>query len=140
MRRTLGMLGIAVLVSVPGALGLASAAGAATPSVHLSLIAGPVTHATVPNSNLKGKGTYTPDTLKAKWTASKEKACTAKSKFAFKITNKTTKTQQVTYEGADFGTAIPAKGVLDVCADGTGTATGVFGVKSTKSTLTVTIT
>jgi hypothetical protein len=134
------MFGIAVLLAVPGAFSLASAAGAATPSVHLSLVAGPVSHLTVPNSKIKGKGTYTPTTLNAKWTASKEKACTTKSKFAFKITNKTTKKQQVTYEGAAFGDPIPAKGVLDVCADGTGTATAVFGLDSTKSTLTVTVT
>jgi hypothetical protein len=134
------MLGIAALVSVPGVLGFASLAGAA-PAGHFALTAGGVHSLTTPNSNIKGAGSkFKPKTLNATWTAKKEKACTDTSKFAFSITNKTSGTEQVTYESADFGSPIPAGGVLDVCADGTGTFTAVFGNTSSSSTLTVTVT
>jgi hypothetical protein len=140
MRKTLGMLGIAALVAAPAVLGFTSVAGAA-PAGHVALAhSTAVRFPTVPNSNIKGAGKYSPKTLAGTWTKSSEpaKGCTDKSKFTFSITNKSSVSQTVTYESADFVT-IPPGELVDVCTYGTGTYAFVFGLTSTSKTLTVNV-
>lgn len=139
MRRTLGMLGIAALLAAPAAVGFSSVAGASAPAGHVALVVGHFSHVnTVPNSNIKGAGKYAPKTLAAHWSASSPPAsgvCKEK-KISFSISNISSTTQTVTYDGEPF-VSIPSGEEAGVCAWGTGSGSFQFGLQSTSKTLTV---
>jgi hypothetical protein len=130
-----------------GALGVATAAAFMLPAsasqataAHMSAVS--TVHAAAakkPNSDITGSGktvVYSPTTLKAKWSGKKEGTCTT-AKESFTISNTTKTSETVTLSGKTFA-KVPADKVLGVCAWGTGTTTGVFGLKANKkATLTV---
>jgi hypothetical protein len=119
---------------------VAPASAAQAPSIRAGYTAvGAV--AAKPNSNITGKGKavkYAPTSLNVKWSGSKPVTCTTK-KISFSITNTTKTTETVTMSGKTFA-SIPAGKAIGVCAFGTGTATGVLGLKANKKAkLTVNI-
>jgi hypothetical protein len=121
-------------VAILALAGFMTSASAGTAPAHLK--AGHVSLSMVtakPNSNIAGSGktaNYSPKSLKVKWSGPTEKKCTA-AKEAFTITNTTKVTQTVTLSGKAFATLAAGKS-NGVCAWGTGTTTGVFGLKANK--------
>lgn len=138
MRRSLTMLGVAVLAAVPMLLGFTAPAGARTTAPKFATAAA-ARPAAIPNTNLKGKAAalaFKPAKLKAAWSGPPPvQACTA-AVASFTITNTTKKTVQVTYQGAAFGNPIPKGAGIYVCGWGTGKATLVLGVSGSAHTLT----
>jgi hypothetical protein len=139
IRRSFAIVGIAGLLTAPVVVGFAQQAGAATGARVVAAAPGHVIAATLPNSDIKvkkGVTKFAPKTLSVKWSGSTSGTCT-KKKEAFTISNDTTTSQQVTYEGSAFGDPIPAGDALGVCAWGTGTATASFGLSGSTKTLTI---
>jgi len=140
VRRSMGLLSIAVLLSASTVVGLSQTAVAST-GTHL-VFAGPIVGGAlaVPNSNIKivrGVARYKPKTLDVTWSGPSGGTCT-KAKIDFTISNTTAVTEIVT-----LGTKhqkIPAGRVAGVCLFGSGNATYVFGLKGSPKKLTVTVT
>jgi hypothetical protein len=127
-------------VAILAMAGFMTSASAGTTPAHLTAGHAALSRtAAKPNSNIAGSGkkvNYSPKSLKVTWSGPTEKKCTV-AKEAFTITNTAKATETVTLSGKAF--AKIAAGKTDgVCAWGTGTATGVFGLKAnTKAKLTV---
>jgi hypothetical protein len=86
-----------------------------------------------PNSNIVGAGKlvkYSPTSLSAKWSGAKKATCTV-AKESFTISNTAKTAETVTLSGKTFA-KVPAGKGLGVCAFGSGTATGVFGLAANK--------
>jgi hypothetical protein len=124
-------------LAVMAVAGFVAPASAATAGVHMNTIRQAA--AAKPNSNITGSGktvTFSPKSIKAKWSGPTEKKCTAK-KESFTITNTAKTTETVTLSGKAFA-KIAAGAAAGVCAWGTGTTTGTFSLKAnTKAVLTV---
>jgi hypothetical protein len=100
----------------------------------------PVGATKLPNSKIEWNGKthiYTPKSLKATWSGSSEKKCTA-AKQRITISNVTKNTQSVTYEGA-FLVSLPAGYQFGACFWGTGVGSFDFGVDKSKAELTVSV-
>jgi hypothetical protein len=134
-----GMLGLpmAAALVLP-----ASTSGAATPSAKAAPTvvsnAQPTTTPTFPDSNIVSGGKYKPPSLKGVlW--DNVSGCSSTS-ASFQIVNNTFKTQQVTFNGAAFGSALQKGWTLYVCFPGGGKSghkAGVetFGLQSNSSAL-----
>jgi hypothetical protein len=133
------VLGASALVIAGMVAGLQVPAGA-QPATGTSLVAVAAGPAAVPNSNITASGrvlSFVPNKLSAHWSGPPPtQTCTA-AKEGLTISNKTTKTETVTYRGATFATIAAGKSV-GVCGWGTGHLTAKFGLKgSTTASLTI---
>lgn len=108
---------IASAIVVPAVVGLSVATSSAAPAAHFAfhVIAAPLQ--TGPNSNLNGSGStvvYSPHKLD-NLTAVSSANC-AVTDYTFSVTNNTTKTQKMTYQGTYIpGFKIPPGEQLDIC-------------------------
>lgn len=114
-------------------LALSGAASAAPSSSSLGVsFTTDVAGAAKPNSNIGGVPVhFTPNTLTAKRSGSSGSTCTS-AKYAFTITNTTTKAQTLTSGGRSL-IKIPAKKVLGVCAFTNKPLQGTFGLAANKN-------
>ncbi len=142
MRPLTHRLAIASLVGVAGlALGVIPAAadtpGASFDSTPASTA--PVTPLVLPNVNIGQKTGFPPAYHPHALTVAPKgyTTCTA-ARAVFTVSNRTTATQTMTQAGKVFAT-IPTKEGVDVCAKGPAGATAVFGLKGSKSKLTITL-
>jgi hypothetical protein len=122
--KTLRLAAVCAAVAVP--LTVAIPAGAAT------LSSGPAK--TTPTVDITTSG-YSPTSLNITWSGPKSAKCTAKL-IAIDFTNKTNKTADVTVHGKFYFGVLAGK-IAPLCAWGKGDKTAVFGLKKSKSTLTL---
>lgn len=132
----LSVVSVAAIAAMAALTAPASAAQA--PSMRAAYAVTP-SIAAKPNSKIIGSGkkvNYSPTSLKVKWSGPVQKKCTA-AKASFTVTNKAKATETVKMSAKIFA-KVPAGKVLYVCAWGTGTGTGKFGLAANpKAKLTV---
>jgi hypothetical protein len=141
--RTSIKLALGSALAVPALLVVGLPAGAAPVSVGVTAAPGAdvAVAAKLPTSNIITGNKFKPKSLKA--AGKKGKACSKKLAGAI-VHNKTTASQQLTYNGAAFGSPIPAAGGEYICyLSPTGTpppVTAKFGLSGSASTLTIAFT
>jgi hypothetical protein len=137
--RKLRVFGLAALVAGTMVVGLDSVAGAsnghhlASGSAAGARIAGPQTN---PNVNIKPNGHGVAKFKPKSVTAPRAVGTCTPGNYSFSVTNTTSSTQQLTYEGSDFGFPIPSGDNEDICLSW---GTFVIGLTSSTKTLTVTV-
>ncbi len=138
--RKLRAFGLAALMVGAMVIGLASAASAsnghhpALSSAADARIAGPQTN---PNVNIKLNGHGVAKFKPKRVTAPRTVGTCTPANYSFSVTNITSSTQQLTYDGSDFGFPIPASQNEFICPP---EGTFVLGLTSSAKTLTATIT
>jgi hypothetical protein len=138
--RKLKEFGLAALMAGTMVVGLASAASASN-GRHLALssaagarIAGPQIN---PNVNIKLNGHGVAKFKPKRVTAPRTVGTCTPTNYSFSVTNTTSSTQQLTYDGSDLGSPILSGQNEEIC---TPEGTFVIGLTSSTKTLTATIT
>jgi hypothetical protein len=125
-----------VVPALAGTVALSAGTATAAPAAHLSTGKATAVAATAPTVNIKGStAVYRPHRV----TGAIVTGTCSSTNYSFLILNGTHKTQQVTLNGAAFGSPIPKGGGLYVC--GTGEIKATFSLASnTAAVLNATIT